>query len=365
MWKDYVNLFYGHKLSAEGWPAGVESDAEKQAYLRKLKRNFPDIDLTEADIVKDAGRYAMAKLMVTSNWGRLVMGSNKAATKVFRETSINEYWALLRDPTKHIHDIQVLSKTACKVRFSAKEEYAKLAPKTNVTVGIFTTEWGRDRLFDGMVQLNPEQLLYYDTDSLYYLSDPTQDGWGDVKQGSNLGDWSDDLNKVGTPENKKICIVDFWAGSAKNYGYTKAPLKSSLRWDTANHKTEIKIKGFNLSRGWLDSSSAQNKLSYDKCVKRIVDGYKDLVQNRLAVPSQAVENLNVRRFLTTPTMDKQTVSAKQSYRFRYDKRQIAPDFCQIDTETGLPCLIRTTPYGFSKRKRVDGTVIKDYGTLVA
>ena len=367
LWKDFVNLFYGHKLSAEGWPAGVESDAEKQAYLRKLNRDFPDIDLSEADIVRDAGRYAMSKLLLTSNWGRLVMGSNKSETKVFREACIDEYWALLRDPTKHIHDIQVLSKTACKVRFSAKEEFARLAPKTCVTVGIFTTEWGRDRLYDGMMQIRPEQLIYFDTDSLYYLSDSTQKGWGEVKQGSALGDWSDDLNKVGTSEDKKICIVDFWAGSAKNYGYKKAPLNggSKKRWDTANHETDIKIKGFNLSRGWLDSNSAQNKLSYDRCVQRIMDGYKDLVQNRLAVPSQEVENLNVRRFLTTPTMDKKTVSAKQSYRFRFDKRQIAPELCQIDTETGLPCLIRTTPYGFSKRRRADGTVIKDYGTLVA
>lgn len=367
MWKEYVDTFYAQKLSAEGWPAGVENAEQRQAYLRKLKRDFPGINLEEKDIRKDAGRYAMAKLMVTSNWGRLVMGSNKANTTIFRVDQIQDYWQLLKDPTIHLHDIHVLDKTTVKVRWSMQEEYAQLAPKTNVTVGIFTTEWGRDRLFDGMVQLHPEQLLYYDTDSLYYLSDSTQKGWGDVKQGSNLGDWSDDLNKVGTPDAKKKCIVDWWAGSSKNYGYTKAPLNGGKkkRWDSANHQLEAKIKGFNLSRGWLDSSSAQNKLSYARCKQRIMDGFTDLTVNRLSVPSQSVEELSVRRFKTAHTYDKQTIMAKQSYRFRYDKRQIATDLCQVDTETGLPCLIRTTPYGFSKRRRADGTVIKTYGELVA
>ena len=366
LWKDYVDTFYTKKLAAEGWPAGCESDQAKEAYLRKLKRDYPSCTLNKEDIVKNSGRYAMSKLMITSNWGRLVMGSNKGNVTIFRKDNIEEYWKLLRDPTIKITEITALDNDTGRVKWCMKAEHAQLAPKTCVTVGVFTTEWGRDLLYAGMLQVKPEQLLYYDTDSLYYLSDPTQPDWSDIKEGSKLGDWSDDLNKLGTPNDKKQCIVDWWAGSAKNYGYIKAPLLGGTkrRWSPLLHKPEIKVKGFNLSKGFLDSNSAQNQLSYDKCKTRIMDGYLDLAKG-LAAPSQPPAEMLTQRFLTAPTMDKQTVMAKQSYRFRYDKRQIAKDLCQIDTVTGKPCYIRTTPFGYKKEyDPMTGKVIIDYGKLL-
>lgn len=159
--------------------------------------------------------------------------------------------------------------------------------------------------------------------------------------------------------------MDYFAGSGKNYGYTKAPLDIKTRWDEDKHKQDIKIKSFNLKRGWLDSGSAMNTLTYKHCVDRIESGYEDLAELKQAAPvTFPLAELEVRRFNTAPTMHKCTVLAKQSYRFRYDKRQIAPELCQRDPVTGRMAFICTLPYGYKKiRDPVTGQVVKDYGVL--
>jgi hypothetical protein len=90
----------------------------------------------------------------------------------------------------------------------------------------------------------------------------------------------------------------------------------------------------------------------------------DMVVDKQDQPKAGPQALYVTRFETAATYDKRTITARQSYRFRYDKRQINPEMCVIDTETGEPCLIVTTPFGY-KKDAVNGKTVLTYGKLVS
>ena len=53
------------------------------------------------------------------------------------------------------------------------EKFVQADPKTNVVVAAFTTAYARLQLYDELDMLG-ERVLYYDTDSVIYLTQPGQ-----------------------------------------------------------------------------------------------------------------------------------------------------------------------------------------------
>ena len=79
--------------------------------------------------------------------------------------------------------------------------------ETNVVVAAFTTAYARLKLYDvlGMLQ---ERVLYYDTDSVIYVSRPNQP---EPPTGPYLGQLTDELGGD--------YITTFVLGGPKNYSY--------------------------------------------------------------------------------------------------------------------------------------------------
>ena len=80
--------------------------------------------------------------------------------------------------------------------------------KTNIYLATFTTYWARLKLYSVLEQLN-RNVLYYDTDSVIYMSRP---GQYEPPLGDYLGKPTDELD---SGEH----IVEFVSGRPKNYAY--------------------------------------------------------------------------------------------------------------------------------------------------
>ena len=91
----------------------------------------------------------------------------------------------------------------------------------------FTTCWARLKLYrEGLCKLKPEQVLYFDTDSIIFSRQPDEPA---PPLGDHLGEFTSEL-KPGDH------IVEFAAAGPKNYGYR-----------TKDGKVECKVPGFTLN----------------------------------------------------------------------------------------------------------------------
>ena len=90
-------------------------------------------------------------------------------------------------------------------------------------IAAFTTAHARLQLYDKLDMLG-ERELYYDTDSVIYL---TQAGQSEPRLGNYIGDLTDELGGD--------YITVFASGGPKNYCYK-----------TNSGKTEIKVRGITL-----------------------------------------------------------------------------------------------------------------------
>ena len=103
----------------------------------------------------------------------------------------------------------------------------KVQANINIFVACFTTCWARLKLYrEGLCKLKPEQVLYFDTDSIIFSRQPDEPA---PPLGDHLGEFTSEL-KPGDH------IVEFAAAGPKNYGYR-----------TKDGKVECKVPGFTLN----------------------------------------------------------------------------------------------------------------------
>jgi hypothetical protein len=215
---------------------------------------------------------------------------------------------------------------------------AAAAASNNVALGVFTTSYARLHLFRGIEQFAEDQLLYCDTDSLlYWHNQQRADHKHIADQGAFTGQWKSELGQDDV-------ITRFCSGGPKNYCY-----------ETKQGKKVAKIKGFDLSsyhvgqtlnaavmrRIVVSGAQAQveaSKLNTDN-EKKGKDHEEDADEE---MPQQAklfgfasasgtgsssnavqVTTSRVRRDRKRKRVD--TIEAKSTYRFLFDKSVVMPD----------------------------------------
>jgi len=86
LFRDYVNTWLKIKQEASGWPAGVETEEEKQAYIQDYHER-EGIKLEYDKIDKNPGLRTLAKMMLNSMWGKFGQCLNK--TQVQRASRLH------------------------------------------------------------------------------------------------------------------------------------------------------------------------------------------------------------------------------------------------------------------------------------
>ena len=243
MFSSYVDTFLKIKQEASGWPDWVGDDEDKHRQYIADYQTKEGITLEVDKIQKNPGRRSLAKMMLNSFWGKYGQQGNKS--KVEAISSPTRLYQLLEDDSQELQTLRVMNDEMIEVVHKHVQEADPIQVNINIFVACFTTCWARLKLYrEGLSRVEPEQVLYFDTDSILFSHRP---GQPIPPLGDHLGEFTSEL-KAGDH------IVEFAAAGPKNYGYK-----------TKDGKVECKVRGFTLN------TRGQEQLNFDLLKQNVID----------------------------------------------------------------------------------------------
>ncbi|XP_050066420.1 uncharacterized protein LOC126555557 [Aphis gossypii] len=205
------------KLETSSWKNDYRTVND---YILAVK-NAVGIDLDVENIKENPGLRALAKICLNSFWGKFGQRPNQTKTEIISKP--DRWYQVLLDSKLEIENIVFLTDDLVEVSYKQINEYVGNEHNTNIYIAAFTTSNARLRLYNMLDNLG-EKVVYYDTDSVFYIFDDVE-----VKTGCMLGEWTDELGPG-------VHITDWVSTSPKSIAHT----------DNEN-RTTTKIKGFTLS----------------------------------------------------------------------------------------------------------------------
>ena len=137
------------------------------------------------------------------------------------------------------------------MKWHFKNEAVLPSALTNVVVAVFTTAQAGLKLFECLHTLG-QKTLYYDTDSIVFVSKP---GQPEPPVGSTLGDLTDDLAEHGVGSY----VTSFFSGGPKFYAFEYQKPKGCVDY-------VCKLKGIRLHR-----NQNSRKINYQSIRKIILE----------------------------------------------------------------------------------------------
>ena len=181
-----MNAFLKLKQEASGWPGWWETDKGK--YISDYY-DREGIALDYASVQKNAGLRSLAKLCLNSFWGKFGQRLNMPQ-EFIHDSCPERFFSLLSDPLKTVTDFHIVNNHTIHLKYERKSDSCVMGDKTNIFIASFTTCWARLKLYDLLDRLQC-QILYYDTDSIIYVSNAQVD---DPPLGDYLGELTDELD---------------------------------------------------------------------------------------------------------------------------------------------------------------------------
>ena len=170
---------------ASGYPPECVTDQDKTPDVRKVEVT-EGIKLDEDSISYNAGLRSVPKLCLNSLWGKLAQCENMTTTEVLRKPE--RLTKLLTNSEVNVNGILPVNDETLYVNWCYKAEALMPSPSTSVVVAAFTTAHVRLKLLEYLHVLG-DRALYYDTDSVFYVS---KKGEHDLPIGTTLGSLTDD-----------------------------------------------------------------------------------------------------------------------------------------------------------------------------
>ena len=164
------------------------------------------------NIEKNPGLRALAKLCLSSIWGKFGQRLNLKQSLFFHESEVDAFFPSSLWPHQRSSEFSHRGQRHDPSRMDKKDCQPE-DNKTNIYLATFTTCWARLKLYSVLEQL-VRKVLYYYTDSVIYVSRP---GEYDPALGDYLGELT---NELGHGEH----IVEFVSGGPKNYAYKNQPM---------------------------------------------------------------------------------------------------------------------------------------------
>ena len=300
LFRDYVNTWLKIKQEASGWPSWVGDDETKrQQYLREYFEH-EGIQLEYDKIEHNPGLRTLAKMMLNSMWGKFGQRLNKTQVQEFNDPQA--FHRFLDTSTLDVRHVSVINDQLVEVHYQYQDEDIPVSPNLNIFVACFTTCWARLRLYEAL-QLLGERVLYYDTDSVFFLQ---EEGQPNPVLGDYLGEFTSELD----PHD---FIVEFVSAGPKNYGY-----------QTKLGHVECKVRGFRLN------TEGKSQLNYNVMRQNVLDEIqkpqKEPRQTQVVKTHQIVRDAKTYELYTFPDYKR--------YQLVYDKRVVDPNTFQ------------TFPYGY-------------------
>ncbi|KAJ8965523.1 hypothetical protein NQ317_019537, partial [Molorchus minor] len=208
LFREMMDTFIKVKQQASGWPGNCSTKAQKDRYIDEfLERE--DVKLEFFEILENPGLRSLAKLILNSFWGKLGQRENQPKTTIVRNPA--EFFGMLSKPEIHVNSVLPINEETLIVSWEELEEVVAPLATVNVVVAAYVTTQARLKLYS-YLELLEGRVLYYDTDSIIYIS---KDGLYDVPTGEFIGDMTDELESYGAGSY----ISEFVSGGPKNYAY--------------------------------------------------------------------------------------------------------------------------------------------------
>ena len=260
-------------MEASGYPKDCVTDEQKQWYVNDILEN-QGIQLDSAKINYNPGLRALAKLMLNSIWGKFAQRSNLVKTEQIEDPQV--FFDYLTSDEITVLDADLVSDEILEIRYEYGDKFVQPDPNTNVVIAAFTTAYARLQLYDELYMLQ-QRVLYYDTDSVIYLSQP------EPRLGNYIGDLTNELG------GEHITV--FASGGPKNYCYK-----------TSGGKTEVKVRGITLD------CTARQKVNFEVICAMV------FLRAECGVTGQVSVDIPFRIMRNTRTKEIQIKRMKKDYR---------------------------------------------------
>jgi len=204
-----------------------------------------------------------------------------------------------------IQNVWLISDKMIAVTYVQKDEFVEVMANTNPVIAAYTTAHARLKLYSYIEKLN-ERVMYFDTDSVVYLSDLKKHGQYEVPIGTSLGEMTDETREFG----EGAIIDEFVSGGPKNYAYkVVVPNKKEPTFVT-------KVRGITLS------NTTSKRVNF-KSLRRMVKQYVQLgKKEEINIVSTRIDRKNrTNKIVTRP--------AVKRFRVVYDKRIVKRNFTTV------------------------------------
>lgn len=223
------------------------------------------------------------KLLLNNFWGRFAMSSNKSQYRII--TDLAEWIQLVSDPEHKVTSADYTNKKYLQVHYR-NTNLKQRSLKTNIILASFVTAYARMRLLSEIRKFDPYQILYYDSDSIFFTHKP---GQYIPTLGNYLGQLTSEIKLT-----KGLYILRWVSGGPKNYAYIL----------DSGYKHAV-IKGISLNHTTVEVINFES--------------IKNLIQS-VEKKHLSVEQLKFRRSVSDWSMHTDIILKK--YNFVFDKRII-------------------------------------------
>lgn len=136
LFRQYVQLLMKLKVESSDFPAGVDTEEDKQSFSKEYKQNL-EIDIDIAKVRLNAGLRYISKILLNSLWGKFSQRNSLTKTLVISNPS--EFFELVFDDRKEISQIIPVSEQTVRVTYRDKGDFIKENETSNIVVSLFTT----------------------------------------------------------------------------------------------------------------------------------------------------------------------------------------------------------------------------------
>ena len=291
LFAEYIDTWLKLKEEASGYPEHCTTGHLQREHVRRWNER-ENIVLHHANIRKNPGQRALAKLMLNSMWGKFGQQTNKTQVKEFIDPP--DFWQFLDSSAHDVRWVSPVTEERIEIHYKMQHHCESDSPNLNIFVACFTTCHARLHLYRALDHLGP-RVLYSDTDSVVFVQGP-DDPPIQPPLGDFLGDFTDELD----PGDH---ITEFCSGGPKNYGYM-----------TACGKTECKFRGFSLN------AEGQAQLNYQVLKQNTLDELRAPQDQPRVTP--VVQTHSVHRDAKQYQLS--TRSRTKDYKLVYNKRILDP-----------------------------------------
>jgi G:T-mismatch repair DNA endonuclease (very short patch repair protein) len=261
LFSGYINNFLKIKQECSGWPSWCVTQDDRDRYIQGYY-DREGVKFEPAKIAKNPGLRFVSKIMLNSFWRKFGQKENASQTQIISQPA--DLFKLVMNPAIVVDNVTILNDEGVLTSWERVEEDISPLKTVNVVVAAYTTAMARLELYKHLEQLG-ERVLYYDTDSVIFVS--SENDW-EPPVGDFLGDLTDEMVDYGAGSH----ITEFVSAGPKNYAY-KFWCDGAGKFDTV-----CKVKGVTLH---YENSGKVNFETIKSIVLEDPHRHIDLIDNRI------------------------------------------------------------------------------------